>query len=198
MSDTKNIHEKILAITEEIGAVPKEDKLVNKQYRFVSHQAVTDALRPLLIKHKITAIPTMVEHEKQSNNTIMTVEVTFTNVEDTKDTLTVKSIGYGCDAQDKGPGKAFSYATKNLYLKVFNLATGDEDVERYNVDSEPAKQNDVLAQFKHEQPAIVDELQEMIKNGVITGEQANNIIIDSEYMALTVKGRIAKIKEPKS
>ena len=58
MSDTTkkkmNIHEKILSITEDIGNIPKEDKKVNNMYRFVSHQAVTDALRPLLIKYKVT------------------------------------------------------------------------------------------------------------------------------------------------
>jgi hypothetical protein len=40
--------------------------------------------------------------------------------------LIVKAPGIGVDEQDKGPGKALTYATKNAWLKALMLKTGDD------------------------------------------------------------------------
>ena len=58
--------------------------------------------------------------------TSATIEMTFRNVDDKDDTITVKSVGYGADNSDKGIGKAVSYAVKYALLKSFSLETGDE------------------------------------------------------------------------
>jgi len=176
-----NIHEKILAITKDIGNVPMEDKKVNNQYRFVSHQAVTDALRPLLIKHKATSIPTVIKHQKEGNTTILTVEITLTNVEKINEYFTVRSVGYGVDNEDKGTGKAFSYAVKTAYLKLFNLSTGDEDNERYQVD-----QMSDLEKWKTENPASCQRLKSLIESDSLSIKDANELVRSNEYVTVDV------------
>ena len=137
-----NIHQRIHAVMEDISYVQKEDKRVSGQYTFVSHDAVSAAIHPLLVKHGITAIPRVVKYGEDryevmgKNNsprkvmrTTVDMEIDFVNIDHPEDRVTVPVFGYGIDDSDKGPGKAMSYATKYAMLKTFVLETGD-DVER--------------------------------------------------------------------
>lgn len=132
----KNIYQRISAVMAEVSYVQKEDKKVNNQYTFVSHDAVTAKLRPFLIKHGIVVVPTVTRYEQDGNRTEATVQVSFVNIDNPEDRVTVDYVGYGIDPQDKGPGKAFSYASKYAFLKVFCLETGD-DPERESIDHVP-------------------------------------------------------------
>ena len=42
------------------------------------------------------------------------------------DLIDVETFGFGIDDQDKGPGKAMSYAVKYALLKTLGLETGDD------------------------------------------------------------------------
>ena len=59
--------------------------------------------------------------------------VRFANVDEPTDFIDVPSFGYGVDPQDKGPGKAMSYAVKYALLKALGLETGD-DADHDNVN----------------------------------------------------------------
>ena len=136
-SETKvlNIYEKICEIMGDLHYIQKEDKKVNNQYRFVSHDAVTAKIQPFLVKYKVVIIPTIINHvtetvidnyKKELKFTTVTLKMTFMNAEDKDDSFETVSIGYGIDPQDKGIGKAFSYAYKYGVLKTFCLETGDD------------------------------------------------------------------------
>src|SRR5574343_346456 len=112
MDGKLNIHQRMLAVMKDVGYIQKGDKTVNNQYRFVSHDSVTAKLR-----------------------------VEFINVDEPSDRVTINAFGYGIDPQDKGPGKAVSYAVKYAYLKAFALETGD-DPERDSIDHKPAEKRD--------------------------------------------------------
>lgn len=129
----ENIHQRILNIMQEIKYIQKEDKKVNGQYSFVSHDAVTSKLRPLFIKHRVLTIPRVISFDTQGNRTCVAMEVDFVNVDKPEDRIVVAGLGHGIDNQDKGPGKAMSYAVKYIYLKVFDLETGD-DPERDSIN----------------------------------------------------------------
>lgn len=131
-----NIYQKINAIMSDVSYVQKEKKEVNGQYRFVSHDAVTSAVQPHLVNHGVVVIPTVTNHVKDGNRTEVDVNVSFVNIEKPEDRFDVQFFGYGIDNQDKGPGKAFSYAKKYAFLQVFCLETGD-DPERDSVDHNP-------------------------------------------------------------
>lgn len=131
-----NIHQRINAVMKDLAYVQKEDKKVNNQYKFVSHDAVTAAVRKHLVVHGIVAIPSVANHTQEGNRTEVDLVVDFVNIDEPSDKVTVNVFGYGVDPQDKGPGKAFSYAKKYAFLQTFCLETGD-DPERDNIDHEP-------------------------------------------------------------
>ena len=133
MEQTPNIYQRILAVMGDLNYVQKGEKTVNNQYRFVSHDAVSAAVHPLLVRHGIAVIPRVVRWAQDGNRTAVDVEVDFVNVDTPDDRFTVPCFGYGIDPQDKGPGKAVSYATKYAMLKTLVLETGD-DPEKDNID----------------------------------------------------------------
>lgn len=124
--EKKNIHQRILSIMEELSYIQRGDAKVNGQYKFVSHDQVTGAVHPLLVKYGVTIIPTVQEVNQETNRTSVKLAVCFFNADDPTDCLTCSFCGYGIDAGDKGPGKAISYAYKYALLKTFCLETGDD------------------------------------------------------------------------
>lgn len=140
MSDetlTLNIHQRMLAVMTDISYVQKSEKKVNEQYRFVTHDSVTAMVRGALLTHRIVATTHVLGHTQDGNRTSVDIRVEFINVDSPEDRVTVNAFGYGIDPQDKGPGKAISYAVKYAYLKAFALETGD-DPERDSIDHKPA------------------------------------------------------------
>jgi len=131
-----NIYQKMHKVMAAVSYVQKEDKKVNNQYTFVSHDAVTAKLRPALLEHGILVVPSVEDSKQDGNRTEVTLRVSFVNVDDPKDEVVVRSIGFGIDPQDKGPGKAVSYAFKYALLKAFCLETGD-DPEKDQIPHEP-------------------------------------------------------------
>jgi len=132
--DVKNVHQRILGVMNEVQYLFKIDKAAKGlPYKFVSHDMVTGALHMPMVKNGILAIPDVIECIQEGNRTRVQVKVTFVNADVPSDFIELHSFGYGIDQQDKGPGKAISYATKMCYLKLFMLETG-EDPERDNID----------------------------------------------------------------
>lgn len=121
-----NIYQKIVAVMRDIDCIQKSDKKVNGQYTFVSHDQVTSALHPVLVKHGIVVVPTVETCVQVGNRTEVTLNVSFVNADVPVDRFSVVSIGYGIDQADKGPGKAVSYAYKYALLKTFCLETSDD------------------------------------------------------------------------
>lgn len=111
---------------EELDYIQKGSNKVNGQYNFVSHDQVTAKIHPLLVKHRVLAIPTVKSITQEGNRTKVELVVCFFNVDNPVDAFTVEFPGYGVDLADKGPGKAISYAFKYALLKTFCLETGDD------------------------------------------------------------------------
>jgi len=133
-----NLFQKINVIMTEVEAIQKEDKKVNGQYTFVSHDAVARALHLPMAKHGVVMMPSVVEMTQDGNRTVAKIDVTFVNSDSPEEKFVVTYYGYGIDTQDKGPGKAISYAVKYALLKTFCLETGD-DIEKDNIDYKPEK-----------------------------------------------------------
>ncbi len=132
----RNIHQRMLAVMKEISYVQKEDKLVNGSYRFVSHDAVMAAVRKPMLDNGVVVIPTVSKWAVNENRVEAQVNVQFVNADEPSDSYSVAALGFGIDRQDKGPGKAFSYACKYALLKALMLETGD-DPERDNINHGP-------------------------------------------------------------
>ena len=121
-----NIYQRINLVMQDVSYIQKSEKQVNNQYRFVSHDQVSSTLHGPLTRHGIAMIPTVVNYKNDGNRTEVTVNVRFVNIDDPEQYISVDFLGFGIDSQDKGPGKAISYACKYALLKVFCLETGDD------------------------------------------------------------------------
>ena len=139
---TKNIHQRIMEVMKEVTYVKKEEKKVNNQYTFVSHDAVIAKIRPALIAAGIVTEFRVQKHCQDGNRTEVDVQVDFVNIDQPNDRYIATGFGYGIDPQDKGPGKAISYALKYIFLKTFCLETGD-DPEKDLIDFIPKTINEV-------------------------------------------------------
>lgn len=144
--DTKiTIHQRIHAVMVAVAGLIEKDKtqIIRKdgkkvgEFDYISHDSVTAHIRKECLNNFIIPEITVIECKNNGNRVEMRVSVSFVNVDDSSDRVAVEAIGYGNDNQDKGPGKALSYAVKSAYLKQFMLNSAD-DVEGDNVDHNPS------------------------------------------------------------
>lgn len=133
------LSQRLIAIMNDLHYIQKGSKMVNNQYRFVSHDQVSSAVHPLLVKHGVLVIPTVEESKQEGNRTEVKLLVSFANADNPEDSFHVRYFGYGIDSGDKGPGKAISYAYKYALLKVLCLETGDDPDQDASATYEPIK-----------------------------------------------------------
>lgn len=137
-----NVYQKILNVMNEVQYLQKDDMVQtgkDKGYKAITEEKVTNAVRQALIKNKLVIIPTDMEvkkekekltdaygNEKLNHFTSVDVEYRIQNVEDPDDYVIAVSSGTGVDTQDKGVGKAMTYAYKYLLLRTFAIPTGED------------------------------------------------------------------------
>lgn len=160
---TQNIYQRLHAVMQEVTYIQKESKK-GMNYSIVSHDAVTAKVRPALVKHGVIYFPVDLRPAQDGNRTEVVLTVRFVNVDNPAEFIDVPSLGYGIDSQDKGPGKAISYAVKYALLKALGLETGD-DADHDAIEHEPAKvERGKVAKIKTattpEQDAWLDHLKE--------------------------------------
>lgn len=186
-----NIYQRMAAVMKAVSYVQKEDKKVNNQYTFVSHDAVVVATRQPILDAGLIYTVAVTRHSQDGNRTEADIEMTFINIDNPEETITVPSFGYGVDSQDKGPGKAVSYAVKYALLKTFALETGD-DPEKDLTDAEPGEKPGGDAPLKPpprtntqrgSAGAISDKQKEMIANlqadAEVSGEDMIKVLTTS-------------------
>lgn len=125
MTDNINIHQRLASAMKAVSYIQKEHKK-GMQYSTVSHDAVTAKVRPALLEAGIVYYPVRCDHQHNGNRAECSMTVRFVNVDQPDDYFDVPTFGYGIDGQDKGPGKAMSYAVKYALLKALGLETGDD------------------------------------------------------------------------
>lgn len=125
METKLNIHQRLHAVMQAVDYIQKEKK-AGMNYTIVSHDSVTAKVRPELVKAGVVYYPVRIDRKQDGNRTEIDMVVRFANVDIPTDFIDVAAIGYGIDNQDKGPGKATSYAVKYALLKALGLETGDD------------------------------------------------------------------------
>ena len=167
-----NIHQRMLGVMKDVKYIQKQEKAAKGlPYKYITHDQVTGILHEAFVKWGIVATCSCSEFTQDGNRTTVLVTVHFINADDPKDYVHVKQIGYGVDNQDKGPGKAISYAFKMACLKNFMLETG-EDPERDNIDYKPnEKENGFIS---------LDQLAELTKvlNRLEEGQYYSSVILE--------------------
>lgn len=131
---------KINQVMKKVAFVTKDSTVGVGQnsYKAVSHDKVTEIVRPHFVEVGIIIVPRQVAKgvsvdgkTSKGNDKIRfeaVYDVDFIDCDDlTKVTVTVEAHAEGSD--DKCSGKALSYAVKNAMLKVLMLETGENDEE---------------------------------------------------------------------
>ena len=181
--DTRNVHQRILAVKKKVQYIQKEDAKQGMPYRAISHDRVTWLTREHFIANGINVFSTVEESTQSGNRTESKVRTIFVNVDDPEDHYSVVAIGYGIDSSDKGPGKAFSYGVKGCILKALNIQSGtEEEVDFHNIDYDanpeaatPPELAEVTRQAKDGRPALVESVQKWLVMDDATVETQNRV-----------------------
>lgn len=121
------IHKKLLEVMKAVEYLAKDDTVAYKdvKYKGMSEEKVTRTIRDQLVKQGVIVYPIAQAHHREG--TLSTVDVTYRFV-DTEDDSYIEAVssGTGADTQDKGVGKAMTYAFKYLFLRTFAIPTGED------------------------------------------------------------------------
>ena len=144
-----NIYEKWLEIMKSVEYLSKDDTISfgATKYKAISEEKVTSAIRPFLTKYGVLILPKLQTSKnkelirtEKAINMLTEVHVTYRiqNVEDKEDFFEIESDGAGVDTQDKGIGKAMTYAYKYMLLRSLAIPTG-EDPDKISCEELDAK-----------------------------------------------------------
>ncbi|MFA9496864.1 MAG: ERF family protein [Candidatus Bathyarchaeota archaeon] len=146
MSSEHSILQRLDAIRSDIAYIKKRPS-DGLPYPFVAHDDVTECFRKPMHEHGVFCIPSVVSERQEGNRCVLEVNLRFCCLENQEECINVRAVGHGVDNQDKGPGKAYSYAIKMGFLKLFMVPTGEKDVEQHDIDqtyAEPGQVRKVL------------------------------------------------------
>ncbi len=141
-----NIFQKMAAITAELQTVAKNltvQQTKTSSYKAVSERDILDAVKPLEAKYGVYSYPigrtvlesNLLESESEyqgkvtKKTTFMTrIETVyrFVNVDKPDEYIETITFAEGIDTQDKGSGKAMTYADKYALMKAYKICTGDD------------------------------------------------------------------------
>jgi hypothetical protein len=137
-----NIFQKMSAVTAELQTVAKNLTVStgkNNTYKAVSERDIIDAVKPIEAKHGIYSFPCdrqviesqILESEYNGNKKTtffsrIRVTYRFVNVDKPDEFIDMVTFAEGIDAQDKGSGKAMTYADKYALMKAYKISTGDD------------------------------------------------------------------------
>jgi hypothetical protein len=137
-----NIYQRMNRVMQAVDYIQKEKK-AGMNYSIVSHDAVTAKVRPFMVAHGIVYYPVHLALSQNGTRSEAHMIVRFQNIDDVADYMDVHSPGSASTDQDKGPGKAISYAVKYALLKALGLESGDDPDEDQETVHVPPKLADV-------------------------------------------------------
>jgi hypothetical protein len=131
-----NIHQRLLAAMKEIGYIQKDGYNSFSKYKYVTHDAVAEHVRPALVNNGILAVSSIIEavwpegketaKGKDNNVCRICMQTKFINTDKPDDFVEVQFWGEAADTGDKAIFKAISGVKKYILTNTFQLATGDD------------------------------------------------------------------------
>lgn len=185
-----NIYQKINEVMKNIEYLTKDDKVEfgSTKYKAISEEKVTTAVRKQLVEQGIVIIPIKQESENKelirtdkTVNMLTSVHTKYRiqNIDDINDFIEVESNGTGVDTQDKGVGKAMTYAYKYMLLRTFAIPTG-EDPDKISSAEEDAKMAKEIENSKISSTKV-QALKKSIENAQIADTKVQEILARFKY-----------------
>lgn len=138
MSETKiNIFEKLHLVTTNVEKIYKV-KNKGMPYKTINHNTVSNAVRKQIIEQRLFINPIVEESLNQGSMHKVIMSVEIYDIDNPTDKVVIgKFPALGLDTQDKGYGKAISYAYKYILQKTFMMEiSDDEEVDAHNNEAE--------------------------------------------------------------
>lgn len=196
---TKNLYQKLLAITEEIGKIDKTGRNQQQGYAFIEQAQVVAEVRVQLAKHGVMIIPETTNRAlnqvTSSKGTPMTQAIvasryTLVNADDPTDRMVCEwDAGEALDTSDKATNKAVTASDKYFKMKLFNIS--DKDDPDASTPEAPAKAPEKLAEPQDEPGELLttDQITELMtiakRKGYATKEAAAAFLSKEALMPFT-------------
>jgi hypothetical protein len=153
MADSKNLYQRLLEITLEIGKIEKTGRNQQQGYAFIEQSQVVAELRPLLHKYGVMIMPetlsrTVERFDVTRGNGKPGVDVhahvisqyTIVNADKPDDYMICRwDAGEALDTSDKASNKAVTASNKSFLMKLFNISDKD-DPDQETVPASPKPQ----------------------------------------------------------
>lgn len=130
---SKSIYSKIIEIQQEIKKVEPEEA-DGLRFATVNHWDITTSVKEAALKKGLAILPYVKTTSHEGNDTWVTVAIQITDTETGEQIVIGDYPGQGRDTQDKGPGKAISYAIKTAFLKIFMMGVRDDTENEQDQD----------------------------------------------------------------
>lgn len=124
------IFESINAVMAEVEAIGKEKRNAQQGFNFRGIDDVMNAIHPLLAKHKIFVVPTVLNREREERQTskggnlIYSIcDIKYTFYAEDGSFVEAVTTGEGMDSGDKATNKAMAIAFKYALFQVFCIPT---------------------------------------------------------------------------
>lgn len=182
-----NIYEKMLNITNEIASVNKNLTVGEgkSKYKAVGEADVLKAVKELEFKHKVYSYPvnreiiestmyTTSNSYGEKNNIFSRIKTTyrFVNVEKPDEYIEIISYAEGIDTQDKGAGKAMTYADKYALMKAYKIITGEDP------DQTASPEESQLNSKKTATKTVVKPIENILSKKSSSGKHAGKTFLE--------------------
>lgn len=203
MAESKNLYQRLLDITSEVGKIDKTGKNSQQGYAFIEQARVVAELRPQLAKHGVMILPETVNRTvtqvTNSKGTVFTQVLvysryTLVNADNPEERMALDwDAGEALDMSDKATNKATTASQKTFLMKLFNISDQDDpDKDHIVLDttiSTPAEAPQPSNPDKLISEAQVRLVFARLKNkGIQSKDEANSAVYD-----LTGKDSVAEV-----
>lgn len=165
-----SVYTKISEVMKAVEYMSKDDTVAFKEtrYKALSEEKVTSIMRKQIVDAGLVVFPVDMSWSRQGNITHVDVKYRIADVDNPEDYIEVVSCGDGADTQDKGSGKAMTYAFKYMWLRTFAIPTGEDPdkVSSAELDAKIANIGDMKIA-----PVKVNVLKGDIESGLMNEEK---------------------------
>jgi len=189
----KDLVDAVLTVMKEVKGMEKNSKVGsgNSQYNGTKDQDVKEVFNEALTKNGLCILPIDIEETtevnrwkeetqygiKQKQSVFTKVKTKYLLLHESGQSIELAGYGHGVDSQDKGAGKATTYALKNCLLYTFLTPVGKIDDSETTHSEEIAvpilKKKLTEDQFEKAMSGSKEQIQTVLKKFSMTTKQSN-------------------------